>query len=364
MKMKQILSAFAFSLVSIGVVNAQFVTTCPAPIPGDSSCFQTSRPSQGNPLTNWSPLPNQDCCNAIPLCLPYNAIESGAVIPTGAPTGTLYPGCVQNELPNDANTCFSNNEKGTTWFKFQINPLDIPGSPTAVGDPAGKLRFKIIPKDVLTLSNYDPFTDGGVVGYGNTDYDFLLFKIPANQTADGAACSAIRNSTTFTNPTSVIASCNWTGTRGPIGLFEPGQGTESASGPATRFNKPLDVFVGDLFYLAIDNFSVNALGFDVDFRGLEAPDGQTAILRNITGVSESFKTKPVIAIPNPSDGKILFAGLNGTGELILTNILGAEVWRQSIKQDEILDISRLPRSAYFYNIKTPDSIFKGKFILQ
>jgi hypothetical protein len=89
-----------------------------------------------------------------------------------------------------------------------------------------------------------------------------------------------------------------------------------------------------------------------------------AVLSISTAVSESFKTKPVIAIPNPSNGKIHFAGLNGTGELILTNILGAEVWRQNIKQDEILDVSHLATSAYFYTIKTPNGMFKGKLVLQ
>jgi hypothetical protein len=81
-------------------------------------------------------------------------------------------------------------------------------------------------------------------------------------------------------PGSVIASCNWTGTRGPTGLFEPGTGTEAAQGPATRFNKPLNVKVGDVFYLAIDNFSVNALGFNIDFNGLDfgGPDDSTAVV--------------------------------------------------------------------------------------
>jgi hypothetical protein len=145
MKINQLFLTSLFSLASLGNIWAQ-VTTCPAPVPGTPNCFQTSRPSAGNPLTNWPPIPNQDCCNAIPLCQPYNEIENGVIIPEGAPAGTLYPGCVNNELPSDANTCFSNNEKGTTWYKFQIRPL--PGGPTAPGSPAGKLRFKIIPKDV------------------------------------------------------------------------------------------------------------------------------------------------------------------------------------------------------------------------
>ncbi|HOY95379.1 MAG TPA: hypothetical protein PK509_06565, partial [Catalimonadaceae bacterium] len=267
----------SFSFIFIGF-DAAFGQICPAPNPTDANCYQTSRPSAGNPLTNWSPIPHQDCCNAIVLCKPVNDIDNGTVIPENAPAGTLFPGCVQNELPNDANTCFSNNEKGTTWYKFQIRPL--PGGPTAPGSPAGKLRFRIIPGDVFDDPNYDPDTDDGETGIGATDYDFLLFKIPANAVNNGSACGSIKNSTSYGTSGSVIASCNWTGTRGPTGLFEPGTGTEAAQAPATRFNKPLSVKVGEVYYLAIDNFSVNTLGFSIDFRGLQfgGPDDSTAIV--------------------------------------------------------------------------------------
>jgi hypothetical protein len=275
MKIRQILSTAGLFLSSLAYTYAQ--TTCPPPIPGAPGCYQTSRPNNGNPLTNWPPAPNQECCNAVPLCQPLNFIDNGIIVPEGAPAGVLFPGCVQDELPVPANTCFSNNEKATTWYKWQIRPL--PGGPTAPGSPAGKLRFKIIPLDALDDPNYDPATDQGAIGYGETDYDFLLFKIPGNISGnDGAACTAIKNSTIITNNNTVIASCNWTGVRGPTGLFEPGTGTANAQGPAVRFNKPLSVKVGDIFYLAIDNFSVNQQGFYVDFRGLEAPDDSTAIV--------------------------------------------------------------------------------------
>jgi gliding motility-associated-like protein len=285
MKLKQLLFSFFFILVSLVTALAQ-PTTCPAPTPGTPNCFQTSRPAGGNPLTNWHPIPNQDCCNAIPLCKPLNIIENGVVIPIGAPTGVVYPGCVAKELPNS--TCFANNEKGTTWYKFQIRPL--PGGPTAPGSPAGKLRFKIIPKDVLGLPNYNPFTDNGSTGYGNTDYDFLLFKIPNTTADDGAACTLIKGSSAWNTPNSVIANCNWTGTRGPTGLFEPGTGVSAAQG--NRFNKPLNVKVGELYYLAIDNFSVNQQGFQVDFRGLEAPDDFTAIVN--PPLSDTIRIKEIV----------------------------------------------------------------------
>jgi hypothetical protein len=294
MKLKQLLLSATFSLVAISTAFAQ---VCPAPNPGDANCYQTSRPSLGDPLTNWPPIPNQDCCNAIPLCQSVNIVDNETIIPEGAPAGTLYPGCVQNELPSDANTCFSNNEKGTTWYKFQIRPL--PGGLTAPGSPAGKLRFRIIPGDVYDDPNYDPFADDGATGLGATDYDFLLFKIPATAATDGAACGAIKNSTAFGTNGSVIASCNWTGTRGPTGLFEPGTGTEFAQGPATRFNKTLDVKVGDLFYLAVDNFSVNTLGFTVDFRGLaELQSGENTDSTAIVNPPPTDSIK-IASIKNP-----------------------------------------------------------------
>ena len=193
--------------------------TCPAPTPESPDCYQTTRPNSGNPILNTAPIPNQDCCNALPLCAAENSIANGAVIPFGSPAGTLYPGCVRDELPSDANTCFSNNEKGTTWYKFKIRPL--PNGPKTPGSPAGKLRFRIIPQDAYDDPTFDPDAfDAGSASIGNTDYDFLLFDVTSACT-DGQQCSLIKNSTTFTSPTSVIKSCNWTGTRGPTGLFEP-----------------------------------------------------------------------------------------------------------------------------------------------
>ena len=299
---------FIFGLLGCFATAVAQPTTCPAPVPGETNCYQTSRTTSSavlpvpntNPLWNWPPLPNQDCCNAIPLCAPVNEIENGTLLPPPIPPATTwpspyFPGCVPNELPIPANTCFGNNEKGTTWYKFQIRPLE--GGPTSIGSAAGKLRFKIIPNDVYDDPDYDPTAvDDGEVGYGETDYDFMLFKIPANAAGDGAACTAIKNSTSFGTTNSVIASCNYTGTDGPTGLFEPGTGTQAAGFPVVRFNKPISVKVGDVFYLAIDNYSTNIQGFKVDFRGLPA-EGLPAL--DSTAVvtpppTDSIKVKAVV----------------------------------------------------------------------
>lgn len=249
------------------------VSTCTAPLPGSANCYQTSRPNGGNPLTNWTPLPHQDCCNAIGVTNPLSVISNDVIIPTGAPLGTLFPGCVQDELPNPANTCFNNNEKGTVWYKFQVAPL--PGGPTANGSPAGKLRFKIVPQDALDDPAYDPATDQGTLAYGHADFDFLLFDVTNTYYSPGGACASIRGSSSYGVPGSVISRCNWAALAGPTGLFEPGTGIDDE---ATRFNKPLNVFVGQIFYLAVDNFSVNVQGYQLDFRGEEAPDDSTAQL--------------------------------------------------------------------------------------
>jgi hypothetical protein len=365
MKMKQLLSAIAFGMLTTEMVNAQGTTSCPAPNPGDPNCFQTSRPSNGNPLVNWPPFPNQDCCNALTLGLPYNEVENGSVIPEGAPAGTLYPGCVDGELPNPNNTCFSNNEKGTMWFKVEIYPLNIPGSPTAIGSPAGKLRFKIIPNDVLDSPDYDPFTDNGSNSYGNTDYDFMVFKIPSTITSDGAICTAIRNSTTFTDPSSVIASCNWTGTRGPTGLFEPGTGTEFAQGPATRFNQPLDVRVGDVYIIAIDNFSVNTQGFDVDFRGLEAPDDESAVVYSPTGFSSQPERNPVkLNFQNPVSGNQIRLPDNVIS-VCISNALGQMVALNNFYSgNDELDISNLTNGIYQIQLNIQNRIHNSRLLIQ
>jgi hypothetical protein len=363
--MKHLFLVITFGMLLTGMLKAQGTSTCPAPNPGDQNCYQTSRPSNGNPLVNWPPIPNQDCCNAFTLGLPYNEVENGSVIPQGAPPGTLYPGCVEGELPNPNNTCFSNNEKGTMWFKIEIFPLNIPGSPTAFGSPAGKLRFKIIPKDVLDSPDYDPFTDNGSSNYGNTDYDFMVFKIPNTITSNGAACTAVRNSTTFSDPASVIASCNWTGTRGPTGLFEPGTGTETSQGPATRFNLPLDVSVGDVYLIAIDNFSVNAQGFDVDFRGLEAPDAESAVVYSPTGFSPQSNQIPAkLYFNNPVSGNsislpenvISVTISNGLGQTVLSN--------DFYTGKNELDISRMANGIYQIQLNINNRINKSRLLIQ
>jgi len=262
--------------------------TCPAPVATSPNCYQTNRGTTfaglTTPLWQKAPNPNQDCCNAIALCGSVNTIENGSVMPphpngpTTRWTTPYFPGCVRDELPVIANTCFFNNEKGTSWYKFKIRPL--PGGPTTFGSPAGKLRFRIIPQDAFDDPDYDP--DGIDLGsnrIGDTDYDFLLFDVTTG-CSNGDQCNLIKNSTEFTNATSVIKSCNWAGTAGPTGLFEPGTGTASSVGTA-RFNMPLDVKVGQVFVLAIDNFSAGIQGFTVDFNPnstITAAMGQTAIV--------------------------------------------------------------------------------------
>lgn len=296
-------------------IQAQTVV-CPAPPPSSPGCYQTSRPDSGNSLVNWPPLSYQDCCNAFPICDPLTLFSSGTLVPVGAPLSVRYPGCVIDELPNDANTCFKNNEKATTWLKWQIAPL--PGGPTQIGAPAGYLRFKIVPLDVLDLVDYDPVNDNGSTGLADTDYDFLLFKFPTYQLDGGENCTAIKNSPAFGITNSVIQRCNWTGVRGPVGLFEPGTGDSSASGLSVRFNRPLKVKVGDVFYMAVDNFSLSSVGFYLDFRALESANDSTAKITMVSPVisgstQQAFCVSGTLSVANPISGATYLWSTGGTG---------------------------------------------------
>jgi hypothetical protein len=83
-----------------------------------------------------------------------------------------------------------------------------------------------------------------------------------------------------------------------------------------------------------------------------------------TAVNGQEKRSLVFPVPNPSSTRVQFSGLQGSGELQITSVLGTEVIRMPVQADQSIDVSQLPRSAYFFTIKTPEGLFKGKLILQ
>ena len=158
---------------------------------------------------------HSDCGAAIPVCHSFHV--------DGSPYG---PGSVGDELANFCDI----SEFQSEWFRFYF----------VVG---GSFGFKIFPDEV-----------NGIY----PDYDWLLF-----QASDTFFCA------THT-PNTPPAACNGsssTGTLGETGLDATGVSNSVPAGPGNPFCPILDVNVGDLFYLFINNFSTTSTGFQMDVSG-------------------------------------------------------------------------------------------------
>jgi hypothetical protein len=116
--------------------------------------------------------------------------------------------------------------------------------------------------------------------------------------------------------------------------------------------------------------AVNSLNNNQPFRcittiGTCGDTSETAILLVSATATEKPQSKTgVVAIPNPANNFIRFEGLHENGEILIQSLLGVELIRQPMAPGEFVYLGHLPRSAYFYTIKTPKSVFTGKLILQ
>ncbi len=234
-----------FTLLCQAFIITALAQTCPPGGQVASPCFQVSRPV----------YPEQDCCGAIPLCNEVNFVPNSRI---------FGPGCVNNELPSSGNTCLASNERRTTWYIFEVRPAI--GGPTAPGSPAGLLRFLIFPNDI---GDSLPENDNGTTPIGRLDYDFGLFEVTAFGENRSAMCNAIKATTNVNTAGTIQRSCNYIGTSGPTGLLDPG--TTDIGG--NRYNRPLPVFVGQRFILAVDNFTSDSTGYKILFGGLQGPVG-------------------------------------------------------------------------------------------
>lgn len=262
--------------------------------------YDTSRPPcttnagsvTGCPIPNYQFQWQQDCCGAIRLCKDTNTVynQNGAsAVPGRISTAICGEGCRPEEI-NNTNTCMSSSENQTTWYVFEVRPLKDGGQ--RPGDFAGYLRMKIIPCDVppnpdgctttcdcdrVTATTPAIFNDNGANSIGTTDYDWILYEVtafPRNLDLT-RACPLIRNAVEITgnrvNNRPWVRRCNYTGTRGPTGLYDPGtfpgQGDSTRGAGGNRFLDPMPVYVGQRFVLAVDNFSTNPQGYKIDFTG-------------------------------------------------------------------------------------------------
>jgi hypothetical protein len=87
-----------------------------------------------------------------------------------------------------------------------------------------------------------------------------------------------------------------------------------------------------------------------------------------TGINEKEWSKNILISPNPNSGKFnleINVGINN-GEIKLLNIIGQEVFRQSIKQGKNeINADNLAKGVYYYNIyQNKEPVGKGKIIIE
>jgi hypothetical protein len=188
---------------------------------------------------------NQDCVEPGPVCNQQIAIGNPGYQSYGA-------NC---DLPTSY--CLSSGERNVVWYRIPINA-------------AGSLTFNIVPNDYT-----------GTAG-PETDYDFAIWRIDV-----GATCATIAAGT------STPLRCNYD----PLGVTGLATGGNSPA-PYTGFNlayeTPIAVANGEIYLLAISNYSNSTSGFQLDFNGSAPIDysaapttvawtGGTSTAYNITG---------------------------------------------------------------------------------
>lgn len=288
----RILSLLGFMVLAVSS-QAQTISNRQTACPYDTlvpPCRLTGSISGCN-ISGYQPRHQQDCCGAIRLCKDTNTVYNagGTSAPGLINSAICGEGCVTSEI--NSNTCLSSSENQTSWYTFEVRPLPTGGK--RIGDFAGYLRMKIIPCDVppnpsscttncdcdrVTASHPQVFNDNGTSStLGSTDYDWILYEItslPRNSDIT-QACPQITNAVPITGNRVPgrpwVRSCNYSGDRGPTGLYDPQAfpfaGDSTQGGGGDRYNRPIAVYVGQRFVLAVDNFSTNPKGYKIDFTG-------------------------------------------------------------------------------------------------
>lgn len=170
----------------------------------------------------------QECVTPITVC--------NSVIAVGDPG---YQGigftCDQDNTSTTGPNC-TTGERGSAWYKITI-------------DNPGTLYFNIVPNDY-----------SGIAG-DETDYDFLLWKI--NGTG-ATTCAAIN-----TNSGANTVACNYS-YLGVTGLSPSGNSPSPYSGYDNSYETGVTVAAGDVYLLAVQNYSNSTSGFTLDFTNTAA----------------------------------------------------------------------------------------------
>ncbi|MEI8203292.1 MAG: SprB repeat-containing protein, partial [Bacteroidota bacterium] len=165
----------------------------------------------------------QDCIGAIPVCQStyYQANSytgSGNIVDY-----TGYGSCAMGMCVDP--------EANSVWYTFQVQT-------------AGLLDFRITPN------------------VANSDYDWVLFDLT------NFSCSDLQNVSLYPQ---IVASCNAANTYGVTGANSLTPNTNincqdpSALNAAPANNAPINTYVGQRFYLNIQNWTGSTVGFTLDF---------------------------------------------------------------------------------------------------
>lgn len=213
-------------------------------------------------VSSYIPKATQDCQGAIPLCkltttYPTGNICGGGVIPAEIPSGS----------------CLASNEKNTTWYVFKVSQ-------------SGKLKFKIKPLDVTPTSN------------GDTDYDWAVFKLPAGSSNSFSTCSMLKSNLSWQ------VSCNYSAQKGVTGMYDTVNTIQNdvqyANGSA--FNRTRQVIEGEVYVVAVDNFSGGDLiGYTINFTDPNTDTTSASIIPD----ADTIASVAAVQAPNCSNDSTL-----------------------------------------------------------
>lgn len=166
-------------------------------------------PVQGSNILSVLSSPEQDCINAIPICINQYTQQNS------------YSG--QGNLPNEINpvlSCLTAGERNDVWYTLKVQS-------------SGNLSFTITPNTP---------TD---------DYDWAVFNLT------NAACSQIAVDG------SLQVSCNFSANVGCNGSTGANGNT---SGTCGQMNEPvIPVTTGDIYVINVSNFSASQGGYTINF---------------------------------------------------------------------------------------------------
>lgn len=170
-----------------------------------------------NCLNPFPPLYGQDCEVPIPAC------PDSLIIPNPGFRG------VGTVCDFTTGYCIATGERGAGWFKITIAQ-------------AGQLMFDIVYNDYLT---------GPPV-----DYDFIIWRM--DSAGGSVSCQQLANDTI------TPAACNFN-FQPVTGCYTGGNSPPAYPGYDTGYEPPVNVLPGEIYYLAVINFTQAGIGFKLSF---------------------------------------------------------------------------------------------------